>query len=72
MHIKADDTLVWRTALITINGAELGDVIEADDDEGWVVRLKRDRDGEFIEAGETGYATEKICGLKGKLKIRLR
>lgn len=57
---------------VTFNGIELDFVVAADDDEGWVERLRLDRNGQPYLGPDGNVATEKICHLKGKLKIHVR
>lgn len=73
---KKDDAywgLVFRAPLaILLDGVEVQDVVEADDDEGFVVRHKRNKDGSLaVRKGE--FVTERIEGavaFKGVRRIR--
>lgn len=51
-------------------GNELRDVVEANSDEGWLVRFRRDGSGNFIvdEDGQT-LATERLDGLELQIEI---
>ena len=58
-----------RVTKVTLNGEEVRDVLTADEEEGFIISLLRDKSGCFIPLDEeAGYATTRI---EGKVKITL-
>ncbi len=64
LHLKAgDQEIAGFQIVVTLDGAEVRDVLEAHTGEGWLVRAKRNAEGRFYtDDGET-VATERLTGL---------
>jgi len=71
MRVKVGETPGYEKIKVTVNRSTLFGVLEADDEEGWVEQYKLDSMGKMVlKWGTFGEPeTERVEGLKGKLKI---
>lgn len=61
-HLTIKTVKQYGPIMVWLDGKPIDGVVEAHTAEGWLIRCKRDDDGELVIEGDE-IATEKLCGV---------